>query len=239
MKNNKENAHRLDAQISNLKPTTGAAKVFNNISSFDNKFSLFKSNYIEGLTKTLNSMSSETLERLIALLMSARSKGQQIFVIGNGGSAANASHLAADLAKDRLGEQKYLFKIQSIADNVPLITAEGNDNGYENIFVNTLKRLFNPGDLLIAISSSGNSENIVRAVNYANSVNGKTFGLAGFGGGKLAQVSQACLNIPCNQGEYGFHEDACSVVIHILVDYLASLDKLDFSKKMLSSELNV
>lgn len=97
-------------------------------------------------------------------LLKARAEDRQIFIIGNGGSAAAASHMATDFAKNRFKDETKNFRVMSLSDNTSWITATANDYGYENIFTNQLKNLMRPGDIVIAISSSGNSQNVVRAV---------------------------------------------------------------------------
>lgn len=128
--------------------------------------------------------------------------GRFVFVIGNGGSGSNASHLCEDLGKSSLHRQdfdndgKKRLRIISLTDNTPYILAWGNDEGFDRVFVEQLKNLASPGDLLIAISGSGNSPNILRAVEWAKRNNLKTFGCTGYNGGQLRQMAQQCLHVP-------------------------------------------
>ena len=187
-------------------------------------FPSFCREYINGLVQTLYSLPTTGIESLVREMLLARDFKRNIFVMGNGGSAANASHFAADLSKDRYGNPEYLFRVHSLVDNSALITMEGNDSGYENIFVNQLRRLMDPADIVIAISSSGNSQNVISAIEYANGNGGRTHALVGFGGGLLGQLANNIIDIPTNKGEYGFHEDTCSVIIHMIIDYLVAHD---------------
>jgi D-sedoheptulose 7-phosphate isomerase len=129
-------------------------------------------------------------------------QGRMIFVIGNGGSGSNASHFCEDVGKGTLrredldDDRKKRFRILSLTDNTPYLLAWGNDEGFERVFVEQLKNLAAPGDLLIAISGSGNSPNVLRAVDWANRHGLKTFGCTGFGGGKLRGLARQGLHVP-------------------------------------------
>jgi len=144
-----------------------------------------------------------------------------VFVIGNGGSGANASHLCEDLGKCTLrredfdNDSKPRLKILSLTDNTSYITAWANDEGYERVFVEQLKNLASPGDLLIAISGSGNSPNILRAVEWANSKGLRTFGCTGYDGGKLRQVASQGIHVPIN--DMGLVESIHLVVFHWVI----------------------
>lgn len=235
---------RLDKAI-NLESPKLATKIITNSKLVTSKhnntntFEGFFGSYAQGLIRTIYSMDVSSIENLVNNLFRARAEGNQIFLIGNGGSAANASHMAADLAKDRFSKKELLFKIQSLVDNTPLLTATANDYGYENIFVEPLKRLMNPKDLLIAISSSGNSENVLRAVDYANKNAGISFGIVGFGGGELKKLAHNVIDIPCKAGEYGFHEDACSIIYHMIIDYITEYDSSYVNQKECTSEKEI
>jgi D-sedoheptulose 7-phosphate isomerase len=129
-------------------------------------------------------------------------QGRMIFVIGNGGSGSNASHFCEDIGKGTLrredfdDDRKKRFRILSLTDNTPYLLAWGNDEGFERVFVEQLKNLAGPGDLLIAISGSGNSPNVLRAVEWANHHGLKTFACTGFDGGKLQKLAQQNLHVP-------------------------------------------
>jgi D-sedoheptulose 7-phosphate isomerase len=147
-----------------------------------------------------------------------------VFVIGNGGSGSNASHFCEDLGKGTLrredidNDQKKRLRIISLTDNTPYILAWGNDEGFDRVFSEQLKNLASPGDLLVAISGSGNSPNILRAVEWANRHGVLTFGCTGFGGGKLKSLAQKNLHVPLD--DMGLVESIHLTAFHWIVDDL-------------------
>jgi D-sedoheptulose 7-phosphate isomerase len=147
-----------------------------------------------------------------------------IFICGNGGSGSNASHFCEDIGKGTLrredfeNDRKRRVRIVSLTDNTPYILAWGNDEGFDRIFVEQLKNLSRPGDLLIAISGSGNSPNILRAVDWANRNQLKTFGCTGFSGGKLRTLAQQGLHVPLD--DMGIVETIHLAAFHWIVDDL-------------------
>lgn len=151
-------------------------------------------------------------------------KQRFVFVIGNGGSGSNASHLCEDLGKGTIRRQDYendakrRLRILSLTDNTPYILAWGNDEGFERVFVEQLKNLASPGDLLIAISGSGNSPNILRAVEWANRNGLTTFGCTGFSGGKLREMAHKGLHVPLD--DMGIVESIHLTAFHWVVDDL-------------------
>ncbi|MCK4926792.1 SIS domain-containing protein, partial [Candidatus Aerophobetes bacterium] len=145
----------------------------------------FIKGYLTELSSTLDELPLHQIERIKDILLKAYRDGKRIFIMGNGGSATASSHFACDLAKGiTMGSphMKDRFKVIALTDNVPLLTAWANDTGYENIFVEQLRNLLEEGDVVIAISASGNSKNVLRAVEYANSKAAITIGLTGFEG---------------------------------------------------------
>jgi D-sedoheptulose 7-phosphate isomerase len=144
-------------------------------------------------------------------------EGRFVFIVGNGGSGSNASHMCEDLGKGTLTdlERQKRLKVLSLTDNTPYILAWGNDEGYDRIFVEQLKNLASPGDLLIAISGSGNSPNILRATEYADRIGMETFGMTGFTGGKLKQLCKQTLHIQVH--DMGITESMHTVVFHYLI----------------------
>lgn len=144
--------------------------------------------YLRAVEKTLAALPREPVDRLVGILEQARKLGKQVFLIGNGGSAANASHIACDLGKGTICPDKKRFRVTALTDNVPLMTAWANDTSYEMVFVEQLSGLLRPGDVLIALSGSGNSPNVLRAVEYASAAGATTVGLTGYDGGRLADV---------------------------------------------------
>lgn len=148
------------------------------------------------------------------LLLAALDRGARVYIFGNGGSAATASHLACDLAKSTIVAGAARLGIISLADNVALMTAWANDTSYENIFAEQLKNLLRPQDLVIAISASGNSPNVLAGLRVASSVGATTVGLTGFDGGKLRHLVDVCVVAP---GEnHGQIEDLHLIVGHAI-----------------------
>ena len=201
------------------------------------QFPSFFQEYAHGLFQSLMGCCQKSISVLISELRAARSRNARIFILGNGGSAANASHFATDLAKDRFGIDEYLFRVMSLVDNTALISATANDYGYEEIFTRQLKSHLAEGDVVIAISSSGNSANVVEAVKYANQRGAYTFGIVGFGGGELGRCARTVLNIPSKVGQYGFMEDVTSIFIHTISIYIAEQDQAEIEFQGSSSEL--
>jgi D-sedoheptulose 7-phosphate isomerase len=149
---------------------------------------------------------------------------RMVFLCGNGGSGSNASHFCEDLGKGTLRREQFdddgkkRLKVLSLTDNTPYILAWGNDEGFERVFVEQLKNLASPGDLLIAISGSGNSANVLRAVEWANRHGLSTFGCTGFGGGKLRRLAQRGLHVPLD--DMGIVESIHLTAFHWVVDDL-------------------
>lgn len=176
--------------------------------------------YFSYLSGLFGKIDARAVERVAVIFEKARAQGKQIFFMGNGGSAATASHFANDLGKGaRVGGQAP-FKAVSLTDNVSLITALANDEGYDEIFVAQLENLLNPGDVVVAISASGDSPNVVKAIEYANTRGAKTVGLTGFSGGRLKEVAHLCILVGTPQGEYGPVEDIHLILDHIVTSYL-------------------
>jgi D-sedoheptulose 7-phosphate isomerase len=164
------------------------------------------------------------VKKLADLMYDRYLAGRLIFVIGNGGSGSNASHFCEDIGKGTLRRQdfdddrKKRFKILSLTDNTPYILAWGNDEGFDRIFLEQLKNLASPGDLLIAISGSGNSPNVLRSVEWANAHGLTTFGCTGFSGGKLRGLAQHGLHVSLD--DMGIVESIHLTAFHWVVDDL-------------------
>ena len=180
--------------------------------------------YFERLKTEIDRLNRAEIEQLADLIHEAWQKQQCVFIVGNGGSACLASHLCEDLGKGTLSEDdlrdesKRRLKVLSLTDNVGWLTALGNDMGYDQVFVQQLANFGQPGDLLIAISGSGNSPNVLAAVDWANRHGMKTFGMTGFDGGKLKQMQQAGIHVRLD--DMGMVESLHGCVIHWLVDDL-------------------
>jgi D-sedoheptulose 7-phosphate isomerase len=187
--------------------------------TYDTRPDVFWNNYVDYLTGVLKNINVDEIAQIVDCLTDARERGAQIFVIGNGGSASTASHFANDLAiGTRL--QKTPLKVLSLVDNLSTITAVANDYSYEEIFSRQLKLFANKGDILIAITASGNSSNLVNAFNVAEELELTTIALTAFDGGQLKNMAQLGLHVPCANGDYGPAEDAHLIFNHFLHAYL-------------------
>jgi D-sedoheptulose 7-phosphate isomerase len=185
--------------------------------------------YKKYLADTLDLIDEESIDKFINLLINYYDENKFIFIIGNGGSAAFASHLAEDLAKgtkitnnEKINKFKR-FKALSLTDNTPFITAQGNDEGYESIFREQLKTFAAEGDLLIAISGSGNSPNIIEAIQWAKESGVETVGITGFDGGKLKQMCDLNVHIPIN--DMGMTESAHLILLHYIIPKISEILK--------------
>jgi D-sedoheptulose 7-phosphate isomerase len=173
--------------------------------------------YIGRLTAALDRLPHDVLEEFGETLYRAYRDDKQVFVLGNGGSASTASHMAADLAKNTIGPNMHRFRIMSLNDNTATLTALANDLGYENVFSEQLISLIRPGDILVVISGSGNSENVLRAMRLARSECAEVAALLGFGGGQAADLADFPIIVASD--DYGVVEDIHLVVNHMLVEH--------------------
>ncbi len=173
--------------------------------------------YKKNLFSTVEALDHGEIEEFMQLLIGAYKNNKFVFVIGNGGSAANASHFAQDLAKGtrQNPDQTKRLKALSLTDNLPFVTAQGNDEGYESVFEQQLRTFASPGDLLVSISGSGNSPNIIRAVEWANKNGLVTIGITGFDGGKLKKLSHYSVNVALNN--MCTSESVHSIIFHYIV----------------------
>src|SRR5580704_11937140 len=180
--------------------------------------------FLERVGQELLRIETAEVKALAVAAFACYQKGKFIFVCGNGGSGSNASHFCEDMGKGTLvrqdfdNDRKKRLKILSLTDNTPYILAWGNDEGFERVFVEQLKNLASPGDLLIAISGSGNSPNVLRAVEWANAHGMKTFGCTGFTGGKLRPLTHKNLHVAIE--DMGIVESVHLTVFHWVVDDL-------------------
>jgi len=176
------------------------------------------SGYLNEVKEILDKLPVDKLQTFFSLLLNAYNNGNQIFVMGNGGSGATASHFVVDINKGTCYGLDKRFKMICLNDNVPSVLAYANDVCYEDIFVEQLKNFLKPGDLVIGISGSGNSENVLRAIEYANKNGAVTFGLTGFNGGKLAKLAQYSIIVPVNdmQKSEDFHLMICHIMMQCL-----------------------
>jgi D-sedoheptulose 7-phosphate isomerase len=182
---------------------------------------LYMRSYQADLTWTLNEIDPAMLSLVAELFLGARADGRQILLLGNGGSAATASHMACDLGKGTVDFSQpdfARFRVISLTDNTALITALGNDLSFDDIFVEQLRIVSRPGDVVVLISASGNSPNLVKAAEYARASGATTIGLLGFGGGKLGRMVDHPLIV--SSRNYGIAEDFHVSVQHVLTQYL-------------------
>ena len=170
--------------------------------------------YRTQLIDTLNALDLKKVDQAIAWLSEARDNGNTIFTTGNGGSAASASHFVCDMLKGASFKKDKRFRILSLHDNMPTLTAYANDVDYHDAAVEQLKNFAKSGDIVIAISGSGNSPNVLRAVEYANSIGCRTIGLTGRDGGKLGPLVQ--LEIRTSEPHMGRIEDAHMIALHMI-----------------------
>jgi len=165
----------------------------------------------------VDSLPRAELVTLGEMLFRAYQNGKQVLTLGNGGSASTASHMSADLGKNTIQANMRRFRVLSLNDNVSLLTALANDAGYENVFSEQIKNLIRPGDLLIVLSASGNSPNVLEAVRCAQARSAQVAGLLGFGGGEAARIVD--LSIVVDSSHYGIVEDVHLIINHILVEH--------------------
>lgn len=182
----------------------------------------FASSYLQYLTEILGRIDPQAVGRFVEVLLSARERGGTVFFIGNGGSAATASHFANDLAIGSNSYEKPL-RVVSLVDNQAIITAVANDFGYEEIFVRQLRVLGRAGDILVGISASGNSPNLIKAFEYARQAGIMTVAITAFDGGKMKQMADDCIHVPTESKEYGPAEDAHMILDHLIGSYITRL----------------
>jgi D-sedoheptulose 7-phosphate isomerase len=152
--------------------------------------------YLAQVGTTLARLPVKTVEEIVGVLDEARATGKRVFLFGNGGSAATASHFACDLAKGTIVPGEPRLKVIALTDNVPLLSAWANDTCYENVFSQQLENLVEPGDAVIGISGSGNSANVLNALRVAHSAGAFTIAFTGFDGGKVKELVDLCLIVP-------------------------------------------
>jgi D-sedoheptulose 7-phosphate isomerase len=177
--------------------------------------------YISEVSATLERLPIENIAQVIELLEEARLKAKRVFIFGNGGSAATASHFAADLSKGAISKGKARIKAFALTDNVPLLTAWANDTVYENIFAEQLENLIEPGDIAIGISGSGNSPNVLNGVKVARAKGATTIGFIGFDGGKLKNMVDICVVAPSHSMEQ--IEDIHLLLCHLITNCLRNM----------------
>ena len=177
----------------------------------------FAESYRAQVHAAIDSIEGAPVETAIRWFEEARAASRHIFVCGNGGSASTASHFACDIVKGASYNRESRFRIMALTDSLPTITAYSNDVAYDCVFAEQLKNFAAPGDLVMAISGSGNSPNVVRALEYANSIGCRTIALTGRDGGKLGPLAQLSIRVPVEH--MGRIEDAHMIVCHMIAYY--------------------
>lgn len=182
--------------------------------------------YLEEVQYTLAALPLERIQDVVDVLLSANYVGSTVFTLGNGGSAATASHFMCDLAKGTIIPGRPRFRVVALTDNVPLMTAWGNDSSYENIFAEQLRGLMGRGDVVVAISGSGNSPNVLRAVELAHQMGGITIGFSGFAGGQLSTLVDVPVVAPndCMEQIEDVHMTLCHLICTVLRERLRRIE---------------
>lgn len=171
--------------------------------------------YFRELTGAISQIPVRKVERLVQVIYDAYCNGKQVFILGNGGSASTASHFCCDLGKGAVVDGKPRLRVMSLNDNMALLSAYANDCGYESVFVEQMKNLIQEGDVVICITASGNSPNVIRAIEFANEAGTTTIGLLGFGGGEARELVTEHVTI--DNRNYGQVED-----VHMFLAHCAS-----------------
>jgi D-sedoheptulose 7-phosphate isomerase len=177
--------------------------------------------YLTGLQQTLQRLPETSIREVILALHRARHEKRKIFIMGNGGSASTASHFVCDLAKNTRVTGLPDFRVLGLADNMAILSAYGNDEGYHNVFAQQLASLVDAGDIVVAISTSGNSPNVLEAVRVANEAKAQTIGFTGFDGGKLASLVALHVHVPSDRIEQV--EDIHLILEHLICSILREM----------------
>ena len=177
--------------------------------------------YLTQLSRVVEVMPRAQIWSVIHVLLDAWRRGSRVFLLGNGGSAATASHMANDLNKLAIVPGQPRFKALALTDNIPLMTAWGNDTAYENIFVEQMLNFLEPGDVVLGISASGNSANVLKAMQVARQHGAVTVAFSGRNGGQLKDMVDHCILVPSDH--IGHQEDLHMVLDHVIANTLHEL----------------
>lgn len=188
----------------------------------------FAKGYLAYLCKILENLDVNAIASFVEILLSARESDSTVFFLGNGGSAVTSSHFANDIAVGTRSTGKP-FRAVSLTDNVAIITAIANDFSYDDIFLVQLKYQLRKGDVVVGISASGNSPNVLKAIDYANSEGAHTVGMTGFDGGRLRQLAKTSLHVQTGKGEYGPVEDTHMIFDHLIAGFLMQVCRAETS----------
>lgn len=181
----------------------------------------YAGSYFARMGEVMRAVDPECVAAAVEAIEQTVDAGKTIFLLANGGSAAVASHFVNDAVCGAWVDGASPIRAFALADNVESITALANDYGYDGIFTGQLRMLMREGDLVLALSVSGNSQNLVNAVEWANAHGGRTMAWTGFDGGRLGKVAQCSVHMPTTADEYGPVEDMFSILEHIVMTYLA------------------
>jgi D-sedoheptulose 7-phosphate isomerase len=195
------------------------------IFSDDNDPQSFTKAYFSYLNTVLQNIDTLEVAQFVRTILDARERGATVYIIGNGGSAATASHFANDFS---IGTNDYEkpFRVISLTDNVAVISAIGNDFGYDEIFVRQLRVHAKKGDVLVGISASGNSVNLINAFYFAKIAGIKTVAITAFDGGKMKSIADQGIHVATGANEYGPAEDAHMILDHLVSGYLMRYIKI-------------
>ncbi|HYP07043.1 MAG TPA: SIS domain-containing protein [Bryobacteraceae bacterium] len=183
----------------------------------------FVQEYKSNLLNAIDRIDLQKVDGIIEIFKQARDEGRQIFTCGNGGSASTASHFVCDIVKGASFNRDSRFKVISLCDNMATLLAYANDVNYDCVFVEQLKNFAKPGDVVLGISGSGNSPNVVNAIEYANSIGCETIALTGRDGGKLGPIAKLHLNVQAPH--MGRIEDAHMIVCHMVAYYFMDTER--------------
>src|SRR5687768_16398887 len=178
--------------------------------------------FLRDFETLLHAVNLDAVERTYQILRGARDRGSTVYIAGNGGSAATAAHWVNDLGKGAKQSRRLPLRVMSLCDNTPWLTALANDEGYERVFAGQLENFAKPGDVLVVLSASGNSTNLLRAVELARARGLITIGFLGFDGGALKSMVDEVLLLPTPKGAYGLVESGHDLMCHILTACLAA-----------------
>ena len=183
------------------------------------EINIFVVEYIEKLKHLLDQVNPSIIQQIVKAIEGTLLKKSSIYILGNGGSSATASHMVNDLGAGLRRREIINFDVRSLGDNTPVVTAIANDIGYENIYYMQMKGLISSDDVVIAISCSGNSTNIIKAVQYARSLGCLIIGVTGFDGGCLKEMADIKFHVDAGKGEYGLVEDVHMILDHIIYSF--------------------
>lgn len=178
--------------------------------------------YLEEEINVINSLDLNAINEVMNVFEAARKEGRKIFICGNGGSAATAAHFASDFNKGVSESLNMKYNFECLSDNVPMMMAVANDIGYDDIFVVPLRNKMKKGDVVIGISGSGNSENVARAIAYANENGAESIAICGYSGGIIKKIAKHCIHVNVNNMQ--IVEDVHLILDHLMMFILSNVE---------------